>query len=95
IGEPYWMPEVELGIGRYQGVIGGISQQFLSWYDKSGNRYLTSDEQAQLERTRAEQERTRAEQERTRAEQERTRVEHLAQYLRSLGIDPDNLPSDS
>jgi len=80
IGEPYWMPEVGLGIGRYQGVIGGISQELLSWYDKSGNRYLTSDEQAQLERTRAEQERTRA--------------EHLAQYLRSLGIDPNNLPSD-
>ena len=81
IGEPYWMPEVGLGIGRYQGVIGGISQQLLSWYDKSGNRYLTSDEQAQLERTRAEQERTRAEQ--------------LAQYLRSLGIDPNNLPGNS
>ncbi|MDF5714945.1 MAG: hypothetical protein PUP93_13930, partial [Rhizonema sp. NSF051] len=76
-----WMPEVTLGIGRYQGVIGGISQQLLSWYDKSGNRYLTSDELAQLERTRAEQERTRA--------------EHLAQYLISLGIDPNNLPSDS
>ncbi|MDF5714946.1 MAG: hypothetical protein PUP93_13935 [Rhizonema sp. NSF051] len=68
------MPEVALGIGRYQGEIGGISQQFLSWYDKSGNRYLTSDELAQLERTRAKQ---------------------LAQYLRSLGIDPNNLPSHS
>jgi len=78
IGEPYWMPEVELGIGRYQGVIGGISQQLLSWYDEHRNRYLRSDEQAQQERTRAEQERTRAEQ--------------LAQYLRSLGIDPNNLP---
>ena len=74
IGEPYWMPEVGLGIGRYQGVIGGISQELLSWYDKSGNRYLTSDEQAQ---------------------QERTRAEHLAQYLRSIGIDPNNLPSGS
>ena len=102
IGEPYWMPEVGLGIGRYQGVIGGISQELLSWYDNSGNRYLTSDEQAQQERTRAEQERTRAEQERTRAEQERTRAEQertraeqLAQYLRSLGIDPNNLQSGS
>ena len=71
IGEPYWMPEVGLGIGRYQGVIGGISQQLLSWYDEHRNRYLRSDEQAQQERTRAEQ---------------------LAQYLRSLGIDPNNLP---
>ena len=67
IGEPYWMPEVGLGIGRYQGIIGGISQELLSWYDERGNRYLTSDE----------------------------RAEQLAQYLRSLGIDPNNLPSGS
>jgi hypothetical protein len=26
------------------------------------------------------------------AQQERLRAEQLAQYLRSLGIDPDNLP---
>ncbi len=67
IGEPYWMPEVGLGIGRYQGIIGGISQELLSWYDERRNRYLTSDE----------------------------RAEQLAQYLRSLGIDPNNLPSGS
>ncbi|MBD0301958.1 MAG: Uma2 family endonuclease [Tolypothrix sp. T3-bin4] len=72
IGEPYWMPEVGLGIGRYQGVVAGIPQELLSWYNQRGDRYLTAEEQAQQERTRAEQ---------------------LADYLRSLGIDPDNLPS--
>ncbi len=72
IGEPYWMPEVGLGIGRYQGVVAGISQELLSWYNQRGDRYLTAEEQAQIERSRAEQ---------------------LADYLRSLGIDPDNLPS--
>lgn len=66
IGEPYWMPEVGLGIGRHQGVIGGIGQEFLSWYDEQGNRYLTAEEKA----------------------------EKFAQHLRSLGIDPDNLPSN-
>jgi hypothetical protein len=33
------------------------------------------------------------EQERQRAEQERQRAERLIAYLRSQGIDPDNLPS--
>ncbi|BDI19596.1 hypothetical protein ANSO36C_53980 [Nostoc cf. commune SO-36] len=47
IGEPYWMPEVGLGIGRHQGVIGGIGQEFLSWYDEQGNRYLTAEEKAE------------------------------------------------
>jgi Uma2 family endonuclease len=46
---------------------------------------------AEQERTRAEQERTRAEQERTRAEQERTRADRLAERLRALGIDPDEV----
>ncbi|MBH8565464.1 Uma2 family endonuclease [Nostoc sp. CENA67] len=73
IGEPYWMSEVGLGIGRYQGIVAGIQQELLAWYNQQGDRYLMPEEQAQQERTRAEQ---------------------LAQYLRSLGIDPDNLPSD-
>lgn len=80
IGEPYWISEIGLGIGRYQGRVAGIPQELLSWYDQQGDRYLTPEEQAQQERLRAEQERQRAEQ--------------LAQYLRSLGIDPDNLPSE-
>lgn len=73
IGEPYWMPEVSLGIGRYQGFAGGIQQELLSWYDKQGDRYLTAEEIALAEKQRA---------------------DRLAEYLRSLGIDPDNLPSN-
>jgi Uma2 family endonuclease len=65
IGEPYWMPEVGLGIGRCQTIFGGIPQELLSWYDEHGKRYLTPEEKAQ----------------------------QLADYLRSLGVDPDNLPS--
>ena len=41
-----------------------------------------------------EQERQRAEQERQRAEQERQQKERLMAYLRSQGIDPDNLPAN-
>ncbi|MDZ8055763.1 MAG: Uma2 family endonuclease [Aulosira sp. ZfuVER01] len=66
IGEPYWMPEVGLRIGRYQGIVAGIPQELLSWYDEKGDRYLTAEE----------------------------RAEQLAQYLRSVGIDPENLPHE-
>lgn len=61
-----------LGIGRYQGEVGGIPQELLSWYDQQGTCYLTVEEQAQ----------------------QQTRAERLAQHLHSLGIDPDNLPSE-
>ncbi len=85
IGEPYWMPEVGLGIGRYQGTVAGIQQEILCWYDRQGNRYLMAEEQADQERSRADQEQSRADQEQSRADQ-------LAKYLRSQGIDPENLP---
>ncbi|RUT12217.1 hypothetical protein DSM107010_24310 [Chroococcidiopsis cubana SAG 39.79] len=47
IGEPYKMPEVNLGIGRHQMVLGGIQQEVLTWYDLQGNRYLTAEERAE------------------------------------------------
>lgn len=54
IGEPYWMPEVGLGVGRYQAEVGGLPQEILTWYDAQGNRHLSAEEQ---ERQRTEQER--------------------------------------
>jgi hypothetical protein len=38
------MPEVGLGIARYQGTVGGIQQEVLGWFDAQGHRYLTSEE---------------------------------------------------
>jgi len=46
LGEPYWMPEVGLAIGRHQGSVGGIDREILSWFDQQGNRYLSAEEQA-------------------------------------------------
>jgi Uma2 family endonuclease len=87
IGEPYWMEEVGLGIGRVSGIFNGIEQEQLAWFDRHNCRYVSSDERAEFEQARAEREQARAEQERARAEQ-------LAEYLRSIGIDPDHLPID-
>jgi len=85
IGEPYWMEEVGLGIGRSHQRIGGISQEILAWFDRRSNVYPPPD--AMVEQI-CQQLMT----ERQRAETERQRAERLAQYLRSQGIDPDNLP---
>jgi Uma2 family endonuclease len=54
IGEPFWLPEVGLGIGRVQRVINGIPREVLYWYDEGGNRYLTAEEREQQQRLRAE-----------------------------------------
>ncbi|MEO0458867.1 MAG: Uma2 family endonuclease [Cyanobacteria bacterium P01_A01_bin.114] len=99
LGEPYWMPEVGLGMGRAQQAIGSIEQEVLLWHDAQGSAYLLAEEeiaqmrtQLKTERQRTEAERQRAETERQRAEAERQRADQLAKYLRSLGLDPDNLP---
>jgi Uma2 family endonuclease len=74
-GEPYWMPEVGLGIGRYLGVMNGIDRELLAWFDRSNTRYLMPEESVRLERQIAQAERQRA--------------DRLAAQLRDLGIDPN------
>ncbi len=92
----FWIPELELFLGIWQGERLCQTMNWLRWWDKQGNLLLWSSEQAEIERERAEQERERAEQERERAEQEheraeqeRERAERLAQKLREMGINPD------
>jgi hypothetical protein len=48
IGEPYWFPEIGLGIGRCQEVSGTVQQEVLSWFDAQSNRYLRPEELAQI-----------------------------------------------
>ena len=56
----YWIPEVKLFLGRWQGTRLGITTNWLRWWDESGNLLLWSSEQVREERQRAEQERQRA-----------------------------------
>lgn len=47
IGEPFWMPEISLGIGRFASVSGGVQQELLCWFNAQGTRYLTPEERAE------------------------------------------------
>ncbi|AFZ18553.1 Uma2 family endonuclease [Allocoleopsis franciscana] len=44
IGEPFWMPEIGLGIGRGIGIHQGLQREWLYWFDQRGNRILTPEE---------------------------------------------------
>ncbi|MCC3513398.1 MAG: Uma2 family endonuclease [Microcoleus sp. PH2017_17_BER_D_A] len=44
IGEPFWMPEVGLGIGRGRYSDGERQLEVLYWFDERGTRYLTAEE---------------------------------------------------
>jgi Uma2 family endonuclease len=97
-GEPFWMPEMGLGVGRCPEVFSGSKEEVLSWFDQGGGRYLRPEELAESEataRSAAEQlaatESQRASIEaaaRIAAQQEN---DALRQRLRDLGIDPDSV----
>lgn len=79
IGEPYWMPEVGLGIGRARQSVGGVEMEVLLWHDEQGQAHPLPEEEIKEARSQ-----------RNEAQQ---RAERLAEYVRSLGLDPDNLPN--
>jgi len=83
-GDPVWIPEIGLGIGRSQGTYEGWTREWLYWYDQNGNKYPTPEEVAQQQQQQTEQQRQRAE----LAEQQ---LESLIARLRERGIDPNNL----
>ncbi len=80
----FWIPGLELWLGRWQGERLGLETEWLRWWDPDGNLLMWSSEQA-------EQERQRADAEYQRAEQEKRKAELLAAKLRELGVDPDDL----
>jgi Uma2 family endonuclease len=85
-GEPCWMPEIGLGIGRDRLVDDPFDREVLTWYDARGRRYRS---EAEVERDRAATEAQRAEQAEQRADEAQQRADRLAARLRELGIDPE------
>jgi Uma2 family endonuclease len=68
-GEPFWMPEVGLGIGRVQRTVGGIPLELLSWYNQQGDRYLSPEEREEQARQQADQAQQQADQAQQQADQ--------------------------
>ncbi|HIK15821.1 MAG TPA: Uma2 family endonuclease [Leptolyngbyaceae cyanobacterium M33_DOE_097] len=86
-----WIPELNLGLGIWQGTYQGVTRSWLRWYDEHEQWIPTEAETAQQEHQRAERERQRAEQAETQLEQERQQRQQLIERLRAKGIDPDDL----
>ncbi|MFM7600219.1 MAG: hypothetical protein ACKO7R_03320 [Pseudanabaena sp.] len=90
------MPEIGLEIGRCLLPSDRFGREVLSWFDERGQRYLTGEEKADLEKYRADTEKYRADFESQKARSEKQRadaaqkqMELLLAKLRSLGISED------
>ena len=46
-GNPVWLEEIGLGIGRDRGTYQGITREWLYWYDREGKRLRTPEERIQ------------------------------------------------
>jgi Uma2 family endonuclease len=75
VGQGFWFPEIELGLGVWDGSCQGMVGQWLRWYARNGDWVLTETE--------------RADRETERADREQEKALRLAAKLRALGIDPD------
>jgi Uma2 family endonuclease len=71
----YWIAEMQLFLGLWQGMRENRNGYWLRWWDQHGNLLLWGTELT--------------EQERQRAEQEHQRAERLAAQLRAAGIEPE------
>ena len=91
-GKVFWMPEIGLGIGCEQGNQGGWQREWVYWYDRSGVRYPTAEERADNAQELVQQERAAKEKAEALVLQERQQKEKLAAYLKTLGINPDEIP---
>ena len=80
----YWLADMRIGLGIWQGEYEGITRPWLRWYDSDGLWIPNKDEKLAEERSQ----RQAAERQ---AEQERSRAERLAERLKKLGIDPDEV----
>ena len=104
-GGKFWIQEAGLGLGLWKGIYHGEDRLWLRWQDVDGNWIPTEAEQTEQAQSLADQERKmkeaallretqlrqRAEEAEQAAEQERRRAERLAELLRQLGQDPDQV----
>ncbi|UIE36804.1 Uma2 family endonuclease [Leptodesmis sichuanensis] len=98
VGEPIYLDTVNLGLTLWEGEFEMVPGIWLRWCDRAGIVIPTGAEARAIEQQRADQERQRAEQAQQQAEQaqqqaeqERQRAERLADRLRAMGIDPDDV----
>jgi len=85
----FWMPEVGLGLGLWQGVYEAVDGRWLRWYDADDAWVATRQERAKQAELRAEQAESRAEQAESQLAEERSRSQRLMERLRALGIEPE------
>lgn len=92
VGQSVWLEGVELGLMLWQGQFEEeVTRLWLRWCDRQGQVIPTGAEGREIERQGKEVERQRAEIERQRADEAELRANRLAERLRTMGINPNEI----
>ncbi len=94
----FWVDEVGLGLGVWEGEYESVNTRWIRWYDKNDNWLPCAKEQTQIAQAEAQtaQAEAQAAQAEAQAAQNRAagaeeKAYRMAERLRALGIDPDSL----
>lgn len=85
-----WIPTLQIGLGLWPGEYRGALRQWLRWYDANDNWILTAEEREREEKQVAQQQAQVAQQQ---AQVAQRRAEILAEQLRRMGVNPDEIES--
>jgi Uma2 family endonuclease len=86
-----WLEHIDLGLTLWEGEFEGRQDTWLRWCYQDGTVLPTGDERAQTAEQRAQTAQQQAEQEEQQKEQALSRAELLAEKLREMGVNPDDL----
>ncbi len=86
-----WLEQVELGLTLWEGEFEGRQDTWLRWCYQDGTVLPTGDERAQTAEQRAQTAQQQAEDEKQQKQQALSRAELLAEKLREMGVNPDDL----
>ena len=82
---------IGLGITLWTGEFEGRNDSWLRWCDQNGDILLTGDELAKVAEERAKNAEEHAKNAEERAKNAEERAQLLAEKLKALGVDPDNM----
>jgi hypothetical protein len=92
VGQSVWLEAAGIGLTLWEGQFEeAVNRLWLRWCDRTGKVIPTGAEGKEIERQAKEIERQAKEIERQRADEAAAKAERLAERLRSLGIDPDQV----
>lgn len=86
-----WLEQVGLGLTLWRGVFEDKEDVWLRWCDRDGNLIPTGAERAERAESQLQETQSHLQETQSLLEQERRRAELLAERLRELGIDPEQL----